>query len=71
MEVLDQEAYCRLILGLWLFWESYFAGIAAVVRLGGVGAALWRLWSWEQLSGTTAVVDEVVDQANRIMRGGD
>ncbi|KIZ03866.1 hypothetical protein MNEG_4094 [Monoraphidium neglectum] len=43
IETLDERALCRLTVAMWLFWESYLAGMA------GMGAGGKAAWSEAQL----------------------
>jgi hypothetical protein len=39
LETVDQAALSGLVLMMWVFWESYFSSIAAVVQLVQLGSA--------------------------------
>ena len=71
LETLDQDLYSRLIFQMWLFWESYFAGIAAVVALGKLVGRWVRWWRYRQMSGGAGVISEAVEEAIEVIKRGD
>jgi hypothetical protein len=48
METMDERALCGLLVMMWLFWETYFAGIGAVVQLVTVATHFVEKWQHKQ-----------------------
>eukprot|EP00878_Enallax_costatus_P004923 GHUV01005178.1.p1 GENE.GHUV01005178.1~~GHUV01005178.1.p1 ORF type:complete len:264 (+),score=96.26 GHUV01005178.1:902-1693(+) len=48
MDTVDQQALCGLLVMMWLFWETYFAGIGAVVQLVTVATHFVEKWQHKQ-----------------------
>jgi hypothetical protein len=48
METMDEQALCGLLVMMWLFWETYFAGIGAVVQLVTVATHFVEKWQHKQ-----------------------
>lgn len=48
MDTVDQQALCGLLVMMWLFWETYFASIGAVLQLVTVATHFIEKWQHKQ-----------------------
>lgn len=43
---------CRLLVVLWLFWETYFVTVGATVKVSNWVGAVWQKWQYNRKWGT-------------------